>query len=71
MTARAPAIVRELVRQLEGKRRHLDLLHRLLAELDAGELLALIPPPPADRVEQAPENGPQAPWAGRWDDVPY
>lgn len=62
MTERAPPIVRELVRQLHGQQRAFDLLHRLLADLEASELLPLIPPPPVHGAQAAPAARVQAPW---------
>lgn len=48
MSQWAAPVVRELVRHIGDDRRGLDLLHRILADLDP-ELTPLIPPPPADQ----------------------
>jgi hypothetical protein len=53
--------VRELVRRLHGHDDAYDLLHRLLADLEAWELLPLIPPPPVHNAQQAPVGRVQAP----------
>jgi hypothetical protein len=56
--SRAPAIVRELVRHLGEDRRGLDLLNRLLEDIDI-TLAPLVPPPPALIQAQAPEVPPE------------
>jgi hypothetical protein len=47
MSQRTPAVIRALVQCLIGNRRGLDLLDRVLADLDP-TLCVLVPPPPAN-----------------------
>jgi hypothetical protein len=66
MSDRTAAVVRELVRYLEGDEPALALLHRVLCDLDS-TLCPLIPPPPALPRPSLAGGGGEAPPAGRWD----
>jgi hypothetical protein len=68
MSQRTPAKIRDLVACLRGNAQGLDLLHRVLADLDP-TLCVHVPPPNANVT--APRSIVEPLRGVAWDDAPY